>query len=238
MKEVRYFVATNPSELESIYRLRYEAYIQEGAIEPRADQRFADSHDEDDNAFILGIEMSGELVGSIRLHVTTPNAPYGPGMDVFPDVLGPLLDRGESFVDPTRFVVDKRVRHSTSLLPFAGLRLGSMLADHFDATYMLATVRIEHVPFYDRMCLLHPRTPPRNYPGLKKPICLCYNYMEVLREALHPKFPVFKSTRAERVSLYGPSTALPTFTGRIPIANDNASIRHSWSLATSQSVEA
>ncbi len=234
MRSVRYFQATSDTDREKIYRLRYDAYLAEGAIGEAPSRMFSDRHDEDVNAFVLGIEIDDQLVASIRLHITTPGCRVGPAMDVFGAELTPLLDKGESFVDPTRFVVDHSVRKMTTLLPFAGLRLGSMLADHFDATYMLATVRPEHVPFYDRICLLHPRTPARHYPGLKKPIALCYNDMQTLRRELHPKFPVFQSTAGERAELYGPSTSLVDRARWAGSANDNAARRFSWQQATGQ----
>ncbi|MEF2550493.1 hypothetical protein VQ042_03835 [Aurantimonas sp. A2-1-M11] len=238
MEIVRYFQATSDYDREKIYRLRYDAYLAEGAIGEIKSRMFKDRHDTDVNAFLLGIEIEDRLVASIRLHITTPECRVGPAMDVFNEELSPLLDRGESFVDPTRFVIDDSVRRMTTLLPFAGLRLGSMLADHFDATYMLATVRPEHVPFYDRICLLHPRTPARHYPGLKKPIALCYNAMETLRRELHPKFPVFQSTPGERAELYGPSTSLVGRTRWTGLANDNAAPRFLWRPKPAESAEA
>jgi hypothetical protein len=42
LDQVDYQLAETEAEKEAIYRLRYRAYLHEGAIEPRADQRLTD----------------------------------------------------------------------------------------------------------------------------------------------------------------------------------------------------
>lgn len=225
MEKVSYFRALDERSLDRVYRLRHDAYMQEGAIEPRADLRFADAHDDDPNALIFGIELDGVLAGSIRLHVCSLAHPNGPGLDVFPDVLTPMLERDESFVDPTRFVVDATVRRATSLMPFATLRLASMAADHFRTDQILATVRIEHVPFYRRIFCLEPKSEPRIYPSLKKPIVIMSNYMADIRDGVYERYPIFSSTNSERSSLFGPSRRLDMEDAPSLPFNDNAGRR-------------
>ena len=204
--KVEYIRAEDEADRLAIFRLRYKAYLKEGAIEPNADGLFHDAHDDDLNAFLFGIRLDGRLAGSIRVHVCTPQVPVAPGLEVFADILEPYLEAGESFSDPTRFVVDPDIRGETALMPHFGLRLGSMACDHFGLDQILATVRQEHAPFYKRLFGLDLLTSPRDYPNLKKPICLMAGYMEDIREKSYRRIPVFPSTPSERASLYGPST--------------------------------
>ena len=205
-RRIEYFRAEDDHDRSEIFRLRYKAYRSEGAIEPNAAGLFHDAHDDDDNAFLFGIRLDGRLAGSIRVHVCSPEFAVSPGLEVFPDVLEPLLDAGESFSDPTRFVVDPDVRGETALMPHFGLRLGSMACDHFGLDQILATVRQEHAPFYKRLFGLDLLTPPRAYPNLTKPICLMAGTMDEIRDKSYRRVPVFPSTSSERAMLYGPST--------------------------------
>ena len=205
-QRIEYFRAEDDEERREIFRLRYKAYRREEAIAPNAGGLFHDAHDDDDNAFLFGIRLDDRLAGSIRVHVCSPEFAISPGLEVFPDILEPLLAAGESFSDPTRFVVDPDLRSETSLLPHFGLRLGSMACDHFGLDRILATVRQEHAPFYKRLFGLDLLTAPRDYPNLKKPICLMSGYMDDIREKSYRRVPVFPSTSSERAMLYGPST--------------------------------
>ena len=208
--------------MEEIYRLRYDCYLAEGAIEPTDRAQFFDDFDEYPNCFHFGIRFEGRLVSAIRLHVCSPEYRAGPGLSVYPETLGPIVDRSESFIDPTRFVVDASIRRATPFMPFATLRLAAMAADHFDTTQILATVRIEHVPFYRRIFGLAPLTKPRAYPTLTKPICLMANYTDVIREEVYARYPVFSSDPGERIALFGPSRSRDFLHFGAPSANDNA----------------
>ncbi|WP_206455370.1 N-acyl amino acid synthase FeeM domain-containing protein [Aurantimonas marina] len=204
-KQIEYFRAEDAADYEAIYQLRYNSYVQEGAIDPNEDRRFTDSHDNDANALIFGVELYDCLAASIRLHVCSPSHAISPGLEVFPDVLEPILERGESFIDPTRFVIDRNIRSNANRLPLATVRLAAMAAEHFNADHMLATVRAEHVPFYRRFCHMELRTSPRDYPGLNKPICLMSGDSSAIRNTVYPRYPIFASSHAERVRTFGPS---------------------------------
>ena len=55
LDQVEYRLAETEVEKEEIYSLRYRAYLNEGAIEPRADQRLADRFDELPNSWTFEI---------------------------------------------------------------------------------------------------------------------------------------------------------------------------------------
>jgi N-acyl-L-homoserine lactone synthetase len=206
---------------EAVYRLRYDCYLAEAAIEPREQRRFTDRFDEQSNGFLFAIRHRERLISSIRIHIATPEYPHTPSTTAFSDVLGALTGRGETFVDPTRFVVDRRVRAATALMPYATLRLAAMAADHFDTDHIIATARLEHTPFYRRIFQLEPRTPPRDYLGLVKPLCLMSNDTETIREKVYTRYPIFSSDPEERAALFGPSRSTDFLNRHAARANDN-----------------
>src|SRR5438445_13231485 len=65
-------LAESEQERDAIYRLRYQAYLREGAIAPNPTERFCDPYDELENSRIFGLYLNDELASSIRIHVTSP----------------------------------------------------------------------------------------------------------------------------------------------------------------------
>jgi hypothetical protein len=59
MPRVAYRRATTSPELEAIYRLRYDAYRREQALEERDSRRLDDKFDGDKNAYQLGVFLDG-----------------------------------------------------------------------------------------------------------------------------------------------------------------------------------
>lgn len=86
-------------ERESISRLRYKAYLREGAISPNHTRTFSDPYDETDNAYLFGLYLDGELASSMRIHVGSREHPNFPTLEVFSDVLQPELDAGKVIID-------------------------------------------------------------------------------------------------------------------------------------------
>uniref|UniRef100_UPI003F74E680 N-acyl amino acid synthase FeeM domain-containing protein n=1 Tax=Klebsiella pneumoniae TaxID=573 RepID=UPI003F74E680 len=63
----------------------------------------------------------------------------------------PAVEAGEVIADPTRFVVDHEASRQHPGITYVAARIGWMLADYFEATYGVATVRREHMAFYRRL---------------------------------------------------------------------------------------
>ena len=106
LDHVDYRLAETDAEKEEIYRLRYRAYIHEGAIQPRSDERLTDRFDNLPNSWIFGVYFDGVLASSLRISVATPDNHETPAVDAFPDLLKPELAQGKTIVDPNRFVAD------------------------------------------------------------------------------------------------------------------------------------
>lgn len=218
---VEYRRAVDTAYREAIFRLRYRSYRTEDVIAESSSERFTDERDEDANAFVYGIEKDGVLAASIRLHVVSREMPFSPGLAVFPDILGAMLDRGQSYVDPTRFVVDRSMSRMMGNLPFATVRLAAMAAEHFSADYILATVRAEHAPFYKRFFDMELLSEPRPYPSLSSPICIMAGRWEAIKQSAYTRVPDFDSDHRERVRLFGWSRLIGMGMSDAPSLNDN-----------------
>ena len=201
-------VAWGYVDREEIYRLRYEAYIREGTINANPSKLFHDDYDEFDNCFVFGLFLDDQLVSSVRLHVISPKNRYGPALDVFPDIVSPMVDRGMTLIDPTRFVVDCEAAKHYKVLPYLTLKAACMAIRHFSADYCLATVRKEHCAFYRKVFQAHLMCEPRPYPTLNQPICLMRTDIADVWDAVMEKYPIFVSTEEERFRAFEQSRLL------------------------------
>ena len=197
-------LAQTAEDREAIFRLRYRAYLREGAIAPDAAEVFSDAYDAMGNAWIFGVHIDGDLVASIRLHITTPAGRGIPALAVFPDVLQPLVDAGQAVVDPTRFVVEQAASRRFPCLCYVTTRLAWLACEYFNAHLLLATVRQEHQAFYRRVFGHRTVCEPRRYPSLTKPICMmALDYASGKNRVLQ-RHPFFRSTHFERRMLFAP----------------------------------
>jgi N-acyl amino acid synthase FeeM len=202
LDQVEYRLAVTEVEKEEIYNLRYRAYLHEGAIEPRADQRLTDRFDDLPNSWIFGVYLDGELRSSLRVSVATPENDETPAVDAFRDLLGPELAKGKVIVDPNRFVADPLSRAAYPELPYLTVRLGYLACGYFNADIGTATVRAEHQAFYRRVFFQKSLCEPRPYPTLTKPLCLMAADYLSIRDKVFNRFPMMRSTALERQVLF------------------------------------
>jgi hypothetical protein len=213
LNHVDYRLVETAADRELVYRLRYKAYLHEGAIAPRDDNRVTDRFDEMPNSWVFGVYYDGVLASSIRISVATTDSPISPGVEAFPEVLEPELKKGKTIVDPTRFVADPvRARHIREL-PYLTVRLAYVACNHFEADLGLATVRPEHTAFYRRVFLHDVIAAPRLPPGMIKPVCLMATQARKVSERIYQRYPYFHATLFERRMLFErrqPLTVAPT----------------------------
>lgn len=211
------YARVRPEDIEHpIYKLRYEAYRREESVPFNDLGTVTDDLDGTSNAMNFGVYIEGELVSSIRLHHLTPDYRVAPSMKVCPDVLTPLLDRGLTFIDPTRFTADRDASLAYPALSFLTLRIAIMAIAHFSPYSCLALVRPEHAAFYRRVFGSLPMSDTRSYPGLAFPVRLHGTTESFDLDKLYQRFPFFMSTQEERDALFstnrqqGFDTLLPT----------------------------
>jgi hypothetical protein len=176
--------ADSAEDREAIFRLRYEAYLREGAIAPNFLGTFWDPYDDADNAWLFGLYLDGELASSLRLHIATREHPDSPSHHVFPDLLQPELT-------------------------YATVRLAWLAAEHFEADHFLVAVRAEHQAFYRRTFNHRLICEPRPYPLLAKPISLMTVHYPSAADWVHQRYPFFRSTFFERRMLFERDLAVP-----------------------------
>jgi len=203
LNRVDYRLVETAADREAIYRLRYRAYIQEGAIVPRADRLVYDPFDDMPNTWIFAVYLDGALASSIRVSVASPKYPNTPSVNAFPDVLQPDVAKGKIIVDPTRFVAEPTRSKRDLELPYLTVRLGYMACEHFNADLGLAIVRPEHQAFYRRVFLHAPIAEPRLVPGLTKAFGLMAADFPTFRKKVFERYPIMRSTAFERRMLFG-----------------------------------
>ncbi len=201
--------AVSSEEREAIFRLRYDAYLREGAIPPNSSGMFSDRYDETANAYLFGLYIDDELASSIRIHVASKEHPGCLSLEAFPDILQPELDAGKVIIDPTRFVADETLSRLHRGLPYATLRLSMVAAEHFHADLVLAAVRVEHQAFYRRAFNQRLICEPRPYPNLTKPLSLMAIHYPTAFGELWRQYPFIPSNFAERQRLFGPGPTSP-----------------------------
>ncbi len=194
---VRMDVTDNP-----VYRLRYEAYRREESVPFNDAGVVVDDLDTAPNGMCFGVHIDGELVSSLRLHRISAEQPYGASMKTHADVLTPLLARGETFIDPSRFTADYEASLAFPSLPFLTLRIAVLASVHFKADACLALVRPEHTAFYRRIFGSEGMSEPREYPGLAFPVQLFGAYVNTKLPNTLKRYPFFMSTEDERRQLF------------------------------------
>jgi N-acyl amino acid synthase FeeM len=200
---VDYRLVGTPEERDSVYLLRYKAYLHGGLILPSESQRVSDCYDDAPNVWIFGVYVDGELCSSIRIHVLTSEWRMSYSTELYGDVLHSRLDRGEVFVDPARLAADPEKAKQFPELPYVTLRLAYLACDHFNADTGLAMVRPDHQPFYRRVFLHEPIAEPRAFPGWHTmKTSLMASDFRTLREKVLARFPIMRSSAFERRMLF------------------------------------
>lgn len=224
LDQVDYRLAQTPQEKDEIYRLRYRAYLREGAIQPSTDGRVIDQFEDAPNAWTFGVYFLGELYSSIRVSVLTSEWRMSPSVELFGDVLHPELDKGKVIIDSTRFVADPEKARNFPELPYVTVRLGSMAGVYFNADYGLAIVRPEHQAFYRRVFLHETWCEPRTYPGLVKPVGLMAAHLPTVRDRVLARYPFLRSSAFERRTLFDRGGERPSSSDAVVNSFEPASI--------------
>ena len=210
---------------DPVYKLRYEAYRREEFVPFNPAGRVHDEFDDLPNAYCYGVYIDGQLVSSLRLHYVTREHKTSPSYSVFPDILDPLLEAGESFIDPGRFTADLEASLAYPALPFLTLRIAVMATWHFRVKYCLSTVRPEHVAFYRRVFNSTQLGEARYYHGLAFPMEMWACDCPVVYPKLMRRYPFFDSTEEERQRIFAPPHVSPLWihpTARAAQANPSA----------------
>lgn len=204
LDRVQYRRVSLDEQFDPVYRLRYEAYRREEFVPINSQRVTRDDYDNAANCYSFGVYIDGTLVSSIRFHHVTPADPTSPGRSVWPEVLGPILAHGDSYIDPSRFTADHEASLAFPALPYLTLRIIAMACEHFEARYCISSVRPEHAAFYKRIFGSKQLGDERYFAELTFPMCLYAAEVPMIRDRVADRYPFFMSTAEERENLFGP----------------------------------
>jgi len=207
LDRVRYRRVSPQDQLDPVYRLRYEAYRREDFIPINAQEITKDAFDEAPNCHCFGVYIDDRLVSSIRLHIVTADEPTSPSRGIWPEVLGPIIEGGGSYVDPSRFTADHDASLAYPALPYLTLRMAVMACEYFETSYCISSVRPEHGPFYRRIFGLEQMAGLGTWGELTFPVYLFGARVPVIYDRIMTRFPFFMSTAEERETLFGTGQA-------------------------------
>lgn len=221
LERVEHRVAKTPADREAVFRLRYESYIRNGLIEPRADARLYDEvYDDAVNAWITMTFIDGELAGTTRVNLALDEHGVMPSLTVYPDVIAPRLRQGHTLIEFTRTAARLELSKAHPELPYVTLRPGYLAAEHFRVDFAVATARADHIAFFRRVFCFSPWCEPREYPDFTARVACMGADFKAVRDRIEARYPFFRSTAAEREALFGaqPAEEAPTPARRHDVA--------------------
>lgn len=199
---IDYRLIETPEDRDSIYLLRYKAYLNGGLILPSETCQVRDVYDDAPNVWIFGVYVDGELCSSVRIHLLTREWRMSYSTELYGDVLHRRLDRGEVFVDPARFVADPEKAQRFPELPYLTVRLAYLACEYFNADTGLALVRPTHQSFYRRVFLNETIADPRLFPNALAKVALMASDYRAVKEHVMTRFPIMRSSAFERRMLF------------------------------------
>jgi hypothetical protein len=203
LDRVSYKRIETDADLDPVLHLRYLAYLKEGAIAPSAEERLVDTFDDVANVHNFGIYIDGELASAVRIHILRTSDDISPAFETFRNELLPIINAGETIIDPNRFVAHPSLARVYPELPFITIRPAYLASAYFNASKVTMTCRAEHQAFYIRNIYAKPVCPPRPYPLLSKPIGLMLVDFAKDYQRILDRNPYWQSSAVEREAMFG-----------------------------------
>ncbi|HHG91250.1 MAG TPA: hypothetical protein ENJ90_12360 [Devosia sp.] len=225
LEQVTYRRVPFADQFDPVYRLRYQAYLREGFIAPNAQSVVFDEHDLAPNVYCFGVYIKDELVSSIRFHHVRPTQRTSPSRTVFPKTLGGMLDKGVTYIDPSRFTADHEATLAYPALPYLTLRIVAMASEYFKVDYCVSSVRTEHAAFYVRVFGSKRLPGVGYYKDIEFPMHLYAARVASIRDRVARRYPFFMSTAKERKRLFEAGSSRDAFERVAPTARQAQSDR-------------
>ncbi|VVT27022.1 hypothetical protein [Hoeflea sp. EC-HK425] len=207
LESIEYRRVDNANDLEDVARIRYKAFTMVG-LAPQNGSLLIDDLDFKPNAHVMGIYFDEQLVSTIRVHHVTSAERDSVAVSHFPDVMNPLLDAGQTFIDPVRFAADPDIMREYPALPYLTLRVATMATDYFHTDYCLSVIKPNHRAFYKRIFNSHPLVEPRYFEKYDSNIELHASNAHVELQKIYDRFPFFNSQLCERRLMFAPRQEL------------------------------
>ncbi|MEM5493153.1 hypothetical protein [Hoeflea sp. AS16] len=207
LESIEYRRVDNADDLEDVARIRYKAFTMVG-LAPQNGELLIDELDFKPNAHVMGIFFDEQLVSTIRVHHVTSAERDSVAVSHFPDVMNPMLDAGQTFIDPVRFAADPDIMREYPALPYLTLRVATMATDYFQTDYCLSVIKPNHRAFYKRIFNSHPLVEPRFFEKYDSNIELHASNAHVELQKIYDRFPFFNSQLCERRLMFAPRQEL------------------------------
>jgi hypothetical protein len=195
-------VAKSYGERDAIFKLRYQSYLRAQVISQNPFRRYIEAADHASNAYLIGLYLDGKLVSSLRVQVGSSITPNIASLELFPQLVGPLLGSNNTLVEMNCVTTDTGISGPYIWLPYLTLRPWILAAEHFNADYIVAIIRPQYRPFYQRVlgCELHAdlRQPPHRLGS----VALATLDFVTSAKRLYENLPFLRSTPFERQRLF------------------------------------
>jgi hypothetical protein len=201
-KRVTCRLARSYIEREAVFKLRYQTYSRAGLISQNAFGRYIEPADHAANTYLIGLRIGGRLVSSLRLQIGSPTTPNFSSVELFPDILEPLLGSDKTVVDLSCVATDGELARQYVWLPYLILRTWITTAEHFHADYIAAAVRPQHQLFYQRVLNCELCSALRQPPYQLAFVGLVTLDFARSAERLYESLPFLRSTPSERQQLF------------------------------------
>ncbi|GAB4358322.1 MAG: hypothetical protein Kow0026_19210 [Oricola sp.] len=211
MDHIEYRRIITPEDFEDISQLRSRAFDAHTIYSHKLNGNATDDSDHWPGVQVFGMYYDSQLVSTMRIAHVTPQNRDCQAVRIFPEVLEPLLDQGQTFIDPSRFAVDDEMSRDVPGLALLTLRIAFMATKHFGVSACLGLVTEDHVPFYRRVFRSTVIAGPKKCKGFAVPLVL---FASPLREdEICTRYPLFYSTAKEREMLFDtPASGMPPLT--------------------------
>lgn len=215
-KRVTCKLASSYVERNAIFKFRYQSYFRAGLVSQNAFGQLIEPADHADNTYLMGLCIDRRLVSSLRLQIGSAATPNFSSLELFPDVLEPILRNNKTVIDMSCVATDGELAWPCVWLPYMILRSWIIAAEHFHADYIAAAVRPQHQVFYQRVlnCELHSelRPPPHRLASVG---LVSLNFASSAKR-LYENLPFLRSTPSERQQLFERDTTPPKVSGLHP----------------------
>ena len=201
LDDVDYRRVTSDEDMLPVEKIRRAAYHKAGSF-TNPNHPTTDQIDFDPKVYVYAVYWRAKLVSTVRIHILSSQNPNSNSYTYFPEVVGPLLEQGKTFMDPTRFVIDPNIEDDIPGLSMITLRLGFIAAKHFDCDYCLSMIRPRHAAFYRRVFRSTQITPEQRFSTLSDPYAL-HSSPKSMEDVICARYPVFRSLAKEREMLFG-----------------------------------
>jgi hypothetical protein len=209
LARVEHRCALTAEDAERVYRLRYGAYSQQSPVHWRSEGRVYDEdYDNSPNQYKIMTFLDEEFVSTFRIHVDSGRDAVLPSLSAFPELLTPILRQGRVVVDLTRVAVKLEFARTFPELPFLTIRAAWLAAQHFEADMITTTCFADQQAVYGRAFGFELLGAPRAaLQGARTMACMALD-CRTNRQSVENRYPMFRSTAAERRSIYGPLASL------------------------------